>query len=46
MKRNISEIIDHIIVVRFDMLRRVAPDLLTKNGMIVYPIKLISTNPT
>lgn len=41
-----SEIIDHIIVVRFDMLSKVAPDLLTKNGIIVYAMKFISTKLT
>lgn len=33
-------------VVKFDMLSKVAPDLLTKKGIIVYPNMLITTNPT
>jgi hypothetical protein len=43
--RNISEIIDQMTVVRFEMLSKVAPDLLTKKGIIVYPNILMRTNP-
>jgi hypothetical protein len=44
-KRNMSTSMDHIIVVRLDMLRRVAPDLLMKNGIIEYVTTLTIMNP-
>jgi hypothetical protein len=39
-KRQISESIDQIIVVKFEILRRVAPYHFTKKGIIEYPKKL------
>ena len=40
-----SESIDQIIVVRFEMFKRVAPYHFTKKGIIEYPKKLKTTKP-
>ena len=40
-----SESIDQMIVVKLEMLRRVAPYHLTKKGIIEYPKKLNTTKP-
>lgn len=37
--------IDHIIVVKLDIFKRVAPDLLMKKGMMEYPMKFTRTKP-
>lgn len=44
MNKSLS--IDHIIVVRFDILSKVAPDRLIKNGTIVYTSTLKKAKPT
>ena len=44
-KRQISESIDQMIVVKFDIFRRVAPYHYTKKGIMEYPKKLKTTKP-
>jgi hypothetical protein len=40
-----SDSIDQMIVVKFEMLRRVAPYHFTKKGIMEYPKKLKTTKP-
>lgn len=45
LKRRISASIDQIGAVRLDIFIKVAPDLLIKNGIMVYIRKFVNANP-